>query len=135
MKWPGLSEGAESQSLLDLILNTARIATTGTRLTMKLLNPAVLTEEVPRGFASSTDQVPCYLVWSDGESYRFTLHCICGLSRPIVPDSNGECYYEHEAYTCGWRVNLVLEGYGRWAETKEERAERRRKEREPLSGV
>ena len=117
-----MSEGADSQSLLELILNTARSAKAGTLSTMPLLMSRVETELLPRGFASSVDPVPCYLVWYDGKEIRYTIHCICGLSKRIYPDDSGRCYYEHLVPACGWRVDLELEGH----ETKKSREERSR---------
>lgn len=119
------------KSSLASIPNVRSAIAAGTPWTMKLLMQPVQREEIPRGFASSADPAICYLVWQNADKeLRFTLRCTCGLQKRIYPDKDGRCYYEHTVACCGWRVELVLEGYGRITETKEERAERRQQEHE-----
>ena len=68
-------------------------------------------EAVERGFASSADAVPCWYAIADSKRTSYLLRCVCGITKWIFPDKDGECEYAHVAHCCGWVVRLKLKDF------------------------
>lgn len=76
-------------------------------------------EDVQRGFASSIDPVPSYIVWiDDRRGYSVTFECICGLSLPVPESTSNVFNVFHDQLCCGYKAKIRLVNYGEWLEGK-----------------
>jgi hypothetical protein len=65
---------------------------------------------IPRGFHSSNDVAPFYVLLADphGRVYQVMFRCTCGHDFKLQPDASGVCEFKHKRCFEG---TLKLDGY------------------------
>jgi hypothetical protein len=74
--------------------------------------------DLERGFGSSIDPKPCYLVLSDGIDYEYLLDCVCGDVYELDPTAEGKVEHSHDCQGLFWQTTLALREFGSWKQKK-----------------
>ena len=77
----------------------------------KDVEPSKCIYDLPRGFHSSIDNLPAYLVLYGGQDATYILSCSCGNFYQLHPNEDGIAEHEHNCRGLYWIATLRLEDF------------------------